>query len=79
MVLAWMITLPSAGIVGAGVFWVANAIGGAAGVVAMLLALIAICGGFSLASRRTPVNADNVNDEWGSDHEPIEDFFKDAA
>ena len=79
MVLAWMITLPSAGIVGAGVFWVANAIGGAAGVVAMLLALIAICGGFYLASRRTPVNADNVNDEWGSDHEPIEDFFKDAA
>ncbi len=79
MVAAWLITLPSAGIVGALVFWLANAIGGSAGVAVMLGAMVVVCAIFYVLSRRTPVNADNVNNEWGSDHEPIEASFEATA
>jgi inorganic phosphate transporter, PiT family len=64
MVSAWIITMPSAGAVGALAYAVANGIGGDAGVILVFLAVVAMGSGFYLLSRRTKVTPDNVNDEW---------------
>lgn len=60
MALAWLLTLPSAAIVGALSAWVAGT--GTVGTV--LVALVALAAGASIyaASRRKPVTAENVND-----------------
>jgi PiT family inorganic phosphate transporter len=64
MAAAWMVTLPAAGAVGAVAYAVANAIGGTTGVaVVFVLGLIFIIGIYRM-SRRTPVDHNNVNDEW---------------
>jgi inorganic phosphate transporter, PiT family len=64
MVSAWIVTMPSAGAVGALAYAVANGIGGNAGGVVVFLAVIAIGATFYLLSRKTKVTPDNVNDEW---------------
>jgi PiT family inorganic phosphate transporter len=64
MVVAWLLTLPAAGIVGALCWFVANGIGGAAGVTVVFAILVAGAVGMYLRSRRTPINPDNVNEEW---------------
>ena len=64
MAAAWLITLPVAGIVGAGAYAVANGIGGTAGVVVVFAALVVLAALFYLRSRKTAVHAGNVNDEW---------------
>jgi PiT family inorganic phosphate transporter len=58
--LAWSFTLPSAAIVGAGASWMAAT--GTAGVIVVAVTGIAMAAGIYGASRRNPVNADNVND-----------------
>ena len=67
MALTWVVTLPCAGAVGAVFYYAQNAIGGDAGVIIMFVVAAAICGGIFLLSRRSPVNPDNVNDEWVED------------
>ena len=65
MVTAWLITLPCAGVVGAAMWWIAHALGGGVAgalVVTAVLAVLSLV--IYLRSRRTPVHADNVNDEW---------------
>ena len=64
MAIAWVFTLPMAGLVGAGTYGVAYLIGGSAGVVILFVALVAICGAIFAASRKNPVHAGNVNEEW---------------
>ena len=64
MAVAWVITLPSAGLVGALCWTLANGIGGALGVTVVFAILLAASGGIYARSRRTPINPDNVNDEW---------------
>ena len=64
MATAWVFTLPSAGIVGAGAYALANAIGGTAGVVVDTILLIGVGAAIYLRSRKTTVNPDNVNTEW---------------
>lgn len=64
MFLAWIVTLPAAGLVGALCFWLQEAIGGAAGSIAVFVLLIAISAWMFIAARRKPVNSNNVNDEW---------------
>jgi PiT family inorganic phosphate transporter len=64
MAIAWVFTLPMAGLVGAGTYGVAYLIGGTAGVVILFVALVAICGAIFAASRKNPVHAGNVNEEW---------------
>lgn len=75
MVMTWVVTLPAAGLVGALFFAGQNAIGGTAGVLVLFCALAAFCGIIYLLSRRSPVNPDNVNDDWsekgGMAHEPV--------
>ncbi len=72
MATAWVITLPAAGAMGAISFYLANGIGGTAGVVVGLLLLIAIAGLIYVRSRATTVNASNVNSEWQGSVKPAE-------
>jgi inorganic phosphate transporter, PiT family len=64
MAIAWVITLPAAGAVGALSYYAANGIGGTAGVVIIFVALIAAASAFYAASRKNVVTSHNVNDEW---------------
>ncbi|HTI34877.1 MAG TPA: inorganic phosphate transporter [Miltoncostaea sp.] len=62
MVVAWLITLPAAALVGAAMYGTAAGIGGNTGIVAVAL-LAVLCGlGAWRLSRRDPVTAGNVND-----------------
>jgi PiT family inorganic phosphate transporter len=61
---AWAFTLPMAALVGAAAFYVANKLGGNLGVVFVFALAVAMAIAFYLASRRTPIGPDNVNDEW---------------
>ncbi|MGX7678752.1 anion permease [Jatrophihabitans sp. DSM 45814] len=75
MVITWVVTLPAAAGVGALTYAVVNGIGGDLGVIIMSILLAAYCGGIYLLSRKSPVNAGNVNDAWdeggGAAHESV--------
>jgi PiT family inorganic phosphate transporter len=60
MVLAWMLTLPAAAIVGALAAWVAET--GTIGTVVVAVVGLAVAGGIYALSRREPVHALNVNE-----------------
>jgi PiT family inorganic phosphate transporter len=64
MVAAWLLTLPSAAIVGALAYWVANGIGGTAGVVVLFVILVLSSIAFFAASRHPAVTPENVNAAW---------------
>jgi PiT family inorganic phosphate transporter len=64
MATAWVFTLPSAGLVGAGAEALARVIGGTAGVVIDLVLLVAVAATVYLRSRATKVDHNNVNDDW---------------
>jgi PiT family inorganic phosphate transporter len=66
MAMAWLVTLPAAGLVGAAAEKVAEGIGGTNGVLVVFAALLAFCSLIFLASRRSLVHAGNVNEEWES-------------
>ncbi len=71
MLLAWMITLPAAALVGAAMYWIGNAVGGTGGalVVFTLLCLASIA--MYLRSRTGKIDHENVNDDWdGAPAEP---------
>jgi inorganic phosphate transporter, PiT family len=68
MATAWVITLPAAGAMGAISYYIANGIGGTAGVVVGLLLLVAVSVLIYIRSRATTVNSSNVNSEW---QEPV--------
>ncbi|MFD3706908.1 anion permease [Nocardia sp. NPDC058658] len=73
MAVAWLLTLPMAGIVGAICWAIANFIGGLPGVLVVFGILIAGALGIYLRSRRDPVGTHNVN-EWpeGQPQSPID-------
>lgn len=64
MVAAWLVTLPSAGTVGAGTYFLVHAIGGFAGTAIGFALLVAVAVALWLQSRKAPINHRNVNDEW---------------
>jgi PiT family inorganic phosphate transporter len=64
MAAAWLITLPSAALVGAITYWITHFIGGFAGAAVGFLLLVAVAGAIYLQSRKAPINPNNVNDEW---------------
>jgi PiT family inorganic phosphate transporter len=65
MVVAWVITLPMAGLVGAATWWIGHASGGGlTGAMVMVAVLLAASGLMFARSRRQPVTAKNVNDDW---------------
>ncbi|AWS45491.1 inorganic phosphate transporter [Streptosporangium sp. 'caverna'] len=71
MAAAWLITLPAAAAVGALAWAGANLIGGALGVAVVFTVALILSGGLYVASRRQPVNAHNVNDEWTGRVAPV--------
>ncbi|MGY4098842.1 anion permease [Nocardia sp. R16R-3T] len=64
MVVAWLFTLPLAGLVGAVCWWLAHLVGGLGGVLIDFAILIAMSAYMYLRSRRNPVDTSNVNDDW---------------
>ncbi|KQW43004.1 inorganic phosphate transporter [Nocardioides sp. Root1257] len=64
MVVAWLLTLPAAAVMGAAVWWVGDLLGGYAGPIAMVVILVALAAFIYLRSRLQPISADNVNDAW---------------
>lgn len=65
MVVAWLITMPAAGVVGAGTWALAHVLGGGVlGAAAVVAVLVALSGLLYVRSRRDAVHAGNVNDEW---------------
>lgn len=67
MAVAWLITLPCAGAVGAACYLIGDTLGGFAGVLVVFAILVGLAGWFFLHSRRKPVSAHNVNDDWDGD------------
>jgi inorganic phosphate transporter, PiT family len=65
MVVAWVITLPMAALVGAGTWWVGDVAGGGlTGAVTMVVLLLVAAALMFVRSQRQPVNSENVNDDW---------------
>ncbi len=64
MATAWLLTLPAAGLVGAGCYGIAQGIGGTPGVVIVFVLLVIGSALLYLRARRRPVSHHNVNDEW---------------
>ena len=64
MATAWIFTLPSAALVGAGADALARGIGGTPGVIVDLLILLAVVAVIYWRSRANKVDHNNVNDEW---------------
>ena len=64
MATAWVFTLPSAALVGAAAYGIADGIGGTLGVVVDLILLAALSGFIYLRSRASKVDHTNVNAEW---------------
>jgi inorganic phosphate transporter, PiT family len=67
MAAAWLITLPSAGLVGAVTYWIVHGIGGYPGAILGFLLLVAVATAIYLQSRKTKVDHTNVNAEWKGD------------
>jgi inorganic phosphate transporter, PiT family len=72
MATAWLFTLPSAALVGAGAEALSHAIGGTLGVVADLILLLALAGVIYYRSRANKVDHNNVNAEWTGTVVPLE-------
>jgi PiT family inorganic phosphate transporter len=64
MVTAWLITLPAATVVGVLMWYLGNLVGGLGGALIIFVLLLAAAGYMYWRSRRTPVDHNNVNDEW---------------
>jgi len=65
MVAAWLITIPASAVVGAVMWYIAHALGGGLlGAVVVTLILIGVSAAIYVRSRRAPVHASNVNDDW---------------
>jgi PiT family inorganic phosphate transporter len=72
MATAWLFTLPLAGLVGAGAYELAHAIGGDAGVIVDLVLLIGVAATIYIRARGSRVGHDNVNSEWTGSVAPAE-------
>jgi inorganic phosphate transporter, PiT family len=69
MLIAWLITLPAAGLVGAAMWWV----GHVAGAVVVFAVLLVAAGAVWWRARKAPVGRHNVNDEWEAATPPSSD------
>jgi len=72
MAVAWLLTLPAAAGVGAASYGIAAGIGGDAGVIVVLVLLLAVAGMIYARSRKTAVSHTNVNAEWTGSVAPPE-------
>jgi inorganic phosphate transporter, PiT family len=72
MATAWVFTLPSAALVGAGAYGLAHGVGGTVGVVVDLIVLAALSALIYYRSRSSKVDHNNVNAEWTGEVAPAE-------
>ncbi|BBH71334.1 phosphate transporter [Actinoplanes sp. OR16] len=70
MVAAWLITLPAAGLVGAVMWWVGDAVGGMAGALVVFTLLVLASLAMYLRSRAGRIDSSNVNDDWDASEAP---------
>ena len=68
MAIAWLLTLPAAGAVGAACWYLSAGIGGSLGVGVTFAILCGASLWMWLHSRKTPVDHMNVNNDWASEH-----------
>jgi PiT family inorganic phosphate transporter len=71
MIVAWLITLPSAALVGAVTWAIGNVIGGIGGAAVVFLILVIFSSYMFWHSRKNPVGHHNVNDEWESSPDEV--------
>jgi PiT family inorganic phosphate transporter len=65
MAAAWFITLPMAALVGAATWKIGDLAGGELAAALVMVAILLVASGLMYArSRRNPITADNVNDDW---------------
>ncbi len=64
MGMAWLITLPMAGLVGAVMWFIGHQLGEVVGPLTIFVLMVALAAWMFLHSRREPVHPGNVNDEW---------------
>lgn len=64
MAVAWLITLPAAGTVGALMWSIGNTLGGTAGPLVVFGLLVGLAAWMYARSRRAPIDHTNVNAEW---------------
>lgn len=64
MVVAWLVTLPLAGLVGAITYWIVHLIGGYPGAIIGFGLLVAVATVIYIRSRKVKVDHNNVNAEW---------------
>ncbi|MEI7717222.1 MAG: inorganic phosphate transporter, partial [Mycobacterium sp.] len=64
MAVAWLVTLPLAGLVGAVTYWIVHLIGGYPGAITGFGLLVAIATAIYIQSRKVKVDHNNVNAEW---------------
>ncbi len=64
MVVAWLVTLPLAGLVGAITYWIVHLIGGYPGAITGFGLLVVVATAIYIQSRKVKVDHNNVNSEW---------------
>ena len=64
MGVAWLVTLPLAGLVGAVTYWIVHFIGGYPGAIIGFGLLVAVAAAIYIQSRKVKVDHKNVNAEW---------------
>jgi PiT family inorganic phosphate transporter len=79
MSVAWVITLPLAGVVGAACWGITDLVGGLGGVLIDLVILIALSSYIYLRSRRNKVDTSNVNEDWEGGLTPPSDVAAEPA
>ncbi|OJZ76268.1 anion permease [Mycobacterium paraffinicum] len=67
MGVAWLVTLPLAGLVGAVTYWIVHYIGGYPGAIVGFALLVAVSATIYIRSRKVKVDHKNVNAEWKGD------------
>ncbi|OBH81825.1 inorganic phosphate transporter [Mycobacterium scrofulaceum] len=67
MGVAWLVTLPLAGLVGAVTYWIVHYIGGYPGAIVGFAMLVAVSATIYIRSRKVKVDHKNVNAEWKGD------------
>ncbi|OCB33673.1 inorganic phosphate transporter [Mycobacterium malmoense] len=67
MGVAWLVTLPLAGLVGAVTYWIVHLIGGYPGAIVGFGLLVAVSATIYIRSRKVKVDHKNVNAEWKGD------------
>jgi PiT family inorganic phosphate transporter len=73
MVISWLMTLPAAALVGAVCWAIAHGVGGVPGILLVTAGLVAAAIAIFARSRRTSVNASNVNEDWDGGLTPDSD------